>query len=103
MDFTQKMYGIFNVETKELLRGPFRSVRGAANSKSAVVDGQLQGYYLRDGKDYNLFLSWHRGIDRAYLVQRYTQQEVDHIFEKYEEFKNMIQVRPVMVTMGEPE
>jgi hypothetical protein len=54
MDFTQEMYGIFNVETGELLRGPFKSVRGASNSRSAVIDTALQRYFLADTKEYRL-------------------------------------------------
>ena len=46
MDVTQEMFGIFNVETGELLRGPFKSVRGAANSRSAVIDTAIQTYML---------------------------------------------------------
>jgi hypothetical protein len=101
MDFTQQMYGIFNVETKELLRGPFKSKRGAANSRAAVIDTLLQRYYLADDKDYYLYLSWHRGIEKSHLLKRYSQPEVDHIFEKFEEFSKAVQVRPVVVTMGE--
>lgn len=101
MDFTQKMYGIFNVETKELLRGPFKSVRGAANSRSAVIDSLLQMYYLDGSRDYGLYMLWHRDIEPAQLLKRFSQPEVDHIFEKFEEFSKLVQVRPVVVTMGE--
>lgn len=101
MDFTQQMYGIFNIETKQLLKGPFKSVRGASNSRSAVIDTLLQRYYLDDSRNYFLYLSWHRGIDPSQLLKRYSQQEVDHIFEKFEEFSKLVQVRPVVVTMGE--
>ncbi len=102
MDFTQQMYGIFNVETKELLRGPFKSVRGAANSRSSAIDSLLQRYYLDDdSRNYHLYVSWHRGIEPILLLTIYSQQEVDHIFEKFEEFSKLVQVRPVVVTMGE--
>ena len=101
MDFTQQMYGIFNVETKELLRGPFKSVRGAANSRSSVIDSLLQRYYLDGSRNYHLYLSWHRGIEPFQLLKRYSQQEVDHIYEKFEVFSKLVQVRPVVVTMGE--
>ena len=101
MDFTQKMYGIFNVETKEWLRGPFKSVRGAANSRSAVIDSLLQRYYLDDSRDYILYMLWHRDIEPAQWPKRFSQSEVDHIFEKFEEFSKLVQVRPVVVTMGE--
>lgn len=103
MDFTQQMYGIFNVETKELLRGPFKSVRGAANSRSSAIDSLLQRYYLDDSRNYHLYLSWRRDIEPFQLLKRYSQQEVDHIFEKFEEFSKLVQVRPVVVTMGETD
>ena len=101
MNFTQKMYGIFNVETGELLRGPFKSVRGAANSKSAVIDSALQRYMLADDKNYHLYLSWHRGIDSSFLESRYPKNQVDDLFETLERLDKKIQVRPVVVTMGE--
>jgi len=100
MDFTQEMFGIFNVETGELLRGPFKSVRGASNSRSAVIDTAMQCYYLNDEKDYNLYLSWHRGIDRAFLESRYPEKAVIELFDKHEHLSKIIQVRPVVVTMG---
>jgi hypothetical protein len=101
MDFTQEMFGIFNVETGELLRGPFKSVRGASNSKSAVIDSALQRYMLADDKNYHLYLSWHRGIDPSFLESRYPKNQVDDLFEILERLDKEIQVRPVVVTMGE--
>lgn len=101
MDFTKQMYGIFNVETGELLRGPFKSVRGAANSRSAAIDTAMQTYMLADDKDYRLYISWHRGIDPSFLESRYPKDQVDNLFETLERLDKEIQVRPVVVTMGE--
>jgi hypothetical protein len=101
MDFTQEMYGIFNIETGELLRGPFKSVRGASNSRSAVIDTALQRYFLADTKEYRLYMSWHRGIDPGFLESRYPKDRVDDLFDTLERLDNKIQVRPVVVTMGE--
>jgi len=101
MDFTQEMFGIFNVETGELLRGPFKSVRGASNSRSAVIDSALQRHMLADVKNYHLYLSWHRGIDPSFLESRYPKDQVDDLFETLERLGKEIQVRPVVVTMGE--
>jgi|688.fasta_scaffold1716443_1 hypothetical protein len=104
MDVTQEMYGIFNVETGELLRGPFKSVRGASNSRSAVIDTAIQTYMLQAGRDYHgLFMSWHRHKHRKDLVEflfsKYNPVEVTDLLDACDRFRKQIQVRPVVVTM----
>jgi hypothetical protein len=102
MVFTQEMYyGIFNIETGKLLRGPFKTARGAANSRSAVIDTAMQRYYLNEEKDYRLYSSWHRGIDPSFIESRYPKDQVDDLFETLERLDKNIQVRKVVVTMGE--
>ena len=104
MDVTQEMYGIFNVETGELLHGPFKSVRGASNSRSAVIDTAIQTYMLQADRDYHgLFMSWHRHKHRKDLVEflfsKYNPVEVTDLLDACDRFRKQIQVRPVVVTM----
>jgi hypothetical protein len=106
MDVTQTMYGIFNTVNGQLLRGPFKSVRGASNSRSAVIDSEIQAYMLQESRDYHgLFMSWHRHKHRKdlvdFLFSKYNPVEVADLLDACDRFHKQIQVRPVVVTMGE--
>lgn len=121
---TQAMYGVFNTETKELLKGPFKSRNGASTSRAATIDSMLLSKYLHDNSlDYHLYMTWstnpkfkknpHSMVGNSGSIQsggitipsgnasRFTTSQVDELIKNIDYFHDIIQIKECKVSYEE--